>query len=802
MSHNKTIDLTAREFDTNLLALIDTLKKESPESWNSFYEGDLGKIVLDLISYDFSILSYTADMAAGESFIDTHKTIEAQQHFCSQNGYKVRGATAAVIELYCQTSSPPQTGSYQLIKKGSRIRSNNGLVWEVSKDHYIEPGKSTPVVEVLRYGDLRGSVVSPTGTVTKVDALITIKPGSSQAILTDTNGVRLSSEVGFGVVSEGSVLKLVRAYSPSSGVFGPPPGPTRNEYAIIGVGKLDTDAYDKSVLFLDRVWDQDTNFIGQWVIENRNVEVTQGESFQESYIVPEVLEDRVNWTTKTSFYPVIFTNNEGVMPSGFFGNSLDGDGYTNTGVEVYVNGIQWEETSNLIFETPTSRVYQVSIDELGRVVIKFGDGRFGKVLPSSAVVDIKYRVGGGKDGNVPQGYFNTSIQAESSTGDSVTVYISNPYTVGRGGQDRESMDSVRANLKNFIRTNDRAVSGEDYDYLASNFVDSNGGRIKYAKSVLNTNMVPREQNLVWVYTWTEGVNGQLTRPNSLLKRRLHEYLDKRKMLCDEVVILDGQVKNVPVEFRYKYSKEANESEVQESVRASINGVFKSLLPGDQLSISRLYEAMEAIPQVEWVNFYSPYENISPQSEYTLLINSVQPAARSSLTSQVSRTDTMLLVSDSSSFVVGGLIALFELGRSSSCAIIESISGNIISIRPETPLIDDYTTAATILNSDWYAMGWQYDKVVNVYVTYDTLNGDSLVYVGHQIKKKMNDYFTRIISVGESVSRVVLQSLVSSISGITSYSVNIGSVDSQVEMVSMIPREKAVLGKVIINGTDF
>jgi uncharacterized phage protein gp47/JayE len=791
MSPTKAIDLTAREFDTNLQALIDTLKRESPESWNSFYEGDLGKIILDLISYDFSILSYTADMAAGESFIDTHRTIEAQQHFCSQNGYKARGATAAIVELYCQTSSPPQSGSYQLIKKGSKVRSTNGLIWETSKDYYIEPGKANPVTEVLRYGDLKGSVVSSTGVVTKVDAVVTIRAGSSQAILTDRNGVRLSSEIGFSVVSEGSIIRLTKTYNPSTGVFGPPPGNTRNEYAIIGVGRLNSDTFDKSVLFLDRVWDQEVDFIGQWLIENRNIEVIQGESFQESHTAPATLEDRVNWSVKTSFYPVIFTNNEGVMPAGFFGNSLDGEGYTNTGVEVYINGIQWEETSNLIFEVPTSRVYQMAVDELGRAVVKFGDGRFGKILPSNAVVDIRYRVGGGKDGNVPQGYFNTSVQAESSIGDSVVVYVSNPYTVGRGGQDRESMDSVRANLKNFIRTNDRAVGVEDYDYLASNFVDKNGGRIKYAKSVLNTNMVPREQNIVWVHTWTEGVNGQLTKPNSLLKRRLHEYLDKRKMICDEVVILDGQTKNIPVEFRYKYSMESDESEVQELVRAAINGVFKALLPGDQLSISRLYEAMESIPQVEWVNFYSPYENISPQSGYTLLINSIQPAAKVNLTAEVSRVDTTILISDPAQFVVGGLISLFELGKSSSCAMIESISGNTLSIRPETPLLDN-----------WNATGWQYERVCNIYVTYDTLNGGSLAHIGHQIKKKITDYFTRVINVEESLSRNILRALIASISGITSYSVNLGGVDSQVETISMIPREKATLGKVIINGTDF
>ena len=802
MATNKAIDFTGREFDTNLQALIDTIKKESPENWNSFYEGDLGKILLDLVAYDFSILSFTADMAAGESFIDTHRTAEAQQHFCSQIGYRIRGATAAVIELYCQSSFSPQSGQYYLIKKGQKLRSTSGLVWEVSKDYYIESGRFTPVTEVLRYGNLKGSTISSTGVVEKVDASVCIRSGSSQAILTDLDGDRLSSEVGFNVVSEGSVLKLTKTYDPVTKVFGPPPDSTRNEYAIIGVGKLPSDAYDKSVLFLDRPWDQNYDFIGQWVVENRNIEVTQGESFRESYEVPADLNERSNWSVKTAFYPVIFTERDNPVPSGFFGNALSGEGVTSTGVEVYVNGIQWEETSNLIFETPTSKVYQVTTDELGRASIKFGDGRFGRVLPSNSTVEIRYRVGGGKDGNVQQGSFNTAIQMDSSTGDLVTAFVSNPYTVGRGGQDRESMESVRSNLKNFIRANDRAVSSEDYDYLASNFVDSQGGRIKFAKSVLNTNMVPREQNIVWVYTWAEGVNGQLTKPNDILKRRLKDYLDLRKMLCDEVIVLDGPTKSVPVEFRYKYSSEADELETYEAVRAAVNGVFKSLLPGHQLSMSRLYEAVEAVSQVEWVSFYSPYENLIPPSEYTLLINSIQPAFRTSLTVPISRSDVSFVVADASYFVINGQISFFEFGKAATSAIISAISGNTITIRPETPLNDDYSTEAIVLNSDWYQMGWQYEKVVNVYVTYDTLNGGSLVHIGQQIKKAITDYFSRVIGVEEPVLRQTLNTLVSSISGITSYSVNLGSVDSQVDTVSMIPREKAVLGKITINGTDF
>lgn len=792
-----SLDFTAREFDTNLQALIDSLKRESPENWNSFYEGDLGKIILDLVAHDNSMLSFVADMAARESFVGTHKTVEGRINFCDQTGYRVRGATPASVELYCQASS--NTSSITILK-GQKIRSSNGLVWETVKDRVIESGNFTPVVQVLKYGDLLGNVIAQDGSSSRVKALISIKAGSSQATLVNTSGLRFPPDVKFTSVSEGNILKLTDVLNQQTGQFSGPPGPTNREYAVIGVGKLADDVTDGSVLFLDRVWDQDFDFIGKWEVENRSIEVIQGETFQESFLSP-VTEDRFGWSIRTAFYPVITAAEEVTFPSGFFGRDLDGV-VQKSGIEVYVNGIRWEEVSNLIFESPGSRAYQLSLDELNRAIIKFGDGRFGQAPPAGASVEIKYRVGGGKDGNLAQGSFNTSIQGVTDSGSPVTIYVSNPYTVGRGGQDQESPESIRSNIQLFLRANNRAVCSADYDYLASNFVDPNSGRIKFAKATLHQNLVPREQNIVWVHAWSEGANGQLAKPNTTLKRRLKEYLDARRMIGDEVVILDGQTTSVPIEIRYKYATDADGAVVQESLRTVVNTVFKNLLPGDRLPLSRLYEAIESVTSLERANLYSPYEDIGPSSEYVLLANSVQPAARTSLSVNAYRGDLVISVVDPSIFSVGGLVSIFEFDRSTTCATIVSISGNLIQLRQDSPLVDSYTGAASVVNSDWYVIGWQYERPVNVYVTYNTLNGDSILHVGQQIKKRLHDYFSRVISVEEPVVRATLQEMVSTISGVTTYSVNLGSVDGTAETVSMTAREKAVLGKVVINGTDF
>lgn len=791
--------LTDRDFDSNLAALIRFIRSEAPGSWNSFYEGDLGKVLIDAIAYDGAIQGYTIDMAALESFITEHRTRESQAHFCAQTGYHVRGATAAVIEAYCRTSSPPPAGTFYTIRKGTKVRSLNGLNWEVSKDYFVESGKMTPVRRLVGYGDVRGSVTSQDGVTSLVNALVCIRAGSSQAILTDSSGNRLSSEVGFRPASDGAILKLTSTLL--NGVFTSPPDVTRDEYAIIAVSKLETDAYDGSVLYLDRVWDQDYDFIGKWVIENRNVELIQGESKTDSLTAPEAEADRIGWQVSTGFYPVIFSPTESVIQPGFFGNTLESGEQDSSGVDVIVDGELWRETSSLMFEQSSTKAFELKFDEVGRAQLKFGDGRFGALIPASASVVIKYRVGGGRDGNVPQGSFSASVSALSSGTDSPTAFLSNPYTVGRGGQNRETIEEAKKNLVRFIRTNDRAVGGSDYDYLASNFVDRLGGRIKFAKASLNSNTVPREQNVVWVYCWAEGVSGQLSAPNESLKRSLKDYLDRRKMICDEVVAVDGQITSVPLQLRYRFSRGVPATEVAEDLRSAINDVFASLTPGSTLQLSRLYEAVEAIPAIEAVDIMTPRDNVACHDS-AILTNGIQPASLTSLTEAVSSSTLQLPVDDPSLFLVGGQICLFEYGREASSCLVESINGSNITIRAGTPLKSSYTTKAIVSNSDWEVVGWQYERPVNLFIVYDTPNGGRITSITENIRKQVTSYVDKVLRPETPLLRTTIEEIVSSIPGVTSFTVNLGSLDSTAEAIQSAPAEKTTINKLFINGIAF
>lgn len=807
------IDFTSRDYDTNIQLLKEYISSRAPESWNSFFEGDLGKMLMDVIAYDHAMLSYIIDAQTQECFIDTLRLRESLTHFARLTGYSIRHNSAASLEVYAQVSTPPSDGSSYRVKKGTKVTSSNGVTWEVAEDTYVDEGKYTPYKDINRHGDITATVYDSSGVAYSVGALVSIERGSSHAILTDYLGNRLSSEFTFSAsVGEGHILKLGKMLNTltstvSTASFTSAPDATRDEFAITSIGKLYYDVYDRSVLYLDRPWDGATDFIGKWSIENRNIPLIQGETKTESYTSPSTDAGRKNWSVKSSFYPVVTERSETFIVSGVTA-LIRGD--VDSGISVKVNGTIWEETPSLLFSSYDSEVFEVEFDQNDQITIKFGDGIFGKLVPSSAGVEVSYRVGGGKEGNVSQNLFSYSIQVAEEGGGGTTnaarttsLFLSNPYTIGKGGQDRETIEEAKRNLVQFVRTNDRAVTAADYAYLASNFMSPKAGRVKFAKGVLHKNSVPREQNIVWVYTWVEGSNGQLVSPTLTLKTSLLEYLNQRKLICDEVVIIDGVTTNFPLRFFYKYSNSIPEDVMVERVASAINGVFKSLLPGDTVRISRLYEAIEAVTGVDYALFDTPSIDFTPKDEMTMLVNTLQPPQRTILIADCYKDQTSLVVEDGSIFDVGGVITLFQRGKEPTSANIEAISGSVVTLRPETPLKASYTVAGCeVLNSDYMPIGWQLDLPVDIYINYATTSSTSSQAITSNIVKKVKEYFNYRLLPSQILLKSALEGLLYTVNGVGSYRVNIGSVDSATEIVNPSSKERVILRSLVVNGKTY
>ena len=790
------IQYTARDFASNLAALQDYVRANAPENWNSFFAGDLGEVLAELIAYDGAQLSFIGDMAALNCFPGTLKHREALIHLCHLVGYRLRRSSTVSLACYARAATSPSPSDHgYIIPKGVQATGRDGSIWEVASDCIIAPGNTTPLRIELQYGD----VIAPqlrAGQTVQVVALVKLTVGSATATLCHPDGTRLN-EATFGPrVSAGSILRMtqeVLTWSSTVTTWGGAPQPPRGEYAVIEAGKLTSDLQNYTVLYLDRPWDGATDFVGQWVIENRNIIMSQGESRQDVLTLPAGT-NRPGYQATTSFYPVISGDVEPFIPSGQL-STVNG---VQLGAIVTVNGVAWQAVANLLACTSDQQVYEFDFDALDRMTVTFGDGQFGALLPEEAQIAISYRTGGGASGNVLQNAIDTTIigQVASQTSTPVTISISNPFTVGKGGSERESISEARTGLPAFVRANDRAVSPEDYISLASGFSDPAAGRIRLAKGVLHRNAVPHEQNIVWLYAWVSGPSGQLASPSYDLKQRLLDYMNERKMMTDEVVVLDGTVATTPIQLRIRMVTGSFPSDVLYQVQNAINAVFADLQPGATLYISRLYDACMEVTGVQYCDWLLPSTDAVPTTEFEVVTNSLQLPVYLTMTATGLLGDNHLTVSDTSSVGPGTRISIFQYGVQPTTAIVESVTATVITLR--TPLLATYAMTATLIIGDFLPLIWQYERPVQLYVTFSSDPAATAVATAG-IKFQLSRWFAQSLRPEQALRRTDLLAVVAGVPDVLTCDVKIGSSTSVLESVTPGSYELVTLGGLVVNG---
>lgn len=141
-------------------------------------------------------------------------------------------------------------------------------------------------------------------------------------------------------------------------------------------------------------------------------------------------------------------------------NSTSGSGYQST-LQVWVDGVQWQEVPSLYGQGPNAQVFVTREDEQNMTHVQFGDGVDGARLPSGVNnVVASYRVGSG---------------AEAPDAGSLTVILKswpglkavlNPVPVG-GGADPDPPAQIKTYAAQSVLTFGRAISSSDYEAIAA-----------------------------------------------------------------------------------------------------------------------------------------------------------------------------------------------------------------------------------------------------------------------------------------------------------------------------------------------
>jgi len=131
-------------------------------------------------------------------------------------------------------------------------------------------------------------------------------------------------------------------------------------------------------------------------------------------------------------------------------------------LDAVVDGRIWQQVGTLRDFGPTDPVYAVKITEDGALELAFGDGQAGRRLPTGRNnVRVRTRVGVGLAGNLAAGTLTKLARPHA-----LVAAVQQPLPT-IGGNDRETVDSLRRTAPTMLLTLDRCVSPSDFAALAA-----------------------------------------------------------------------------------------------------------------------------------------------------------------------------------------------------------------------------------------------------------------------------------------------------------------------------------------------
>jgi hypothetical protein len=207
-------------------------------------------------------------------------------------------------------------------------------------------------------------------------------------------------------------------------------------------------------------------------------------------------------------------------------------------VRVTVNGEMWKKVEFFTDSTPRKE-YRIEYNSDYSLSVIFGNNRAGLSPPLNSSINVVYRVGGGVQGNIVSNAVSTDtlVTVEGQIA-SVAVNFSN-YTRGENGAPGDTVEDIRRKLPMYLKSQERAVSGEDYKNLSNLFVTPYNGTMGKATATLRHSGC--SANIIDLYVLArDGTNG-LAHSSSQFKAELLDYISTKKMLTDSICIKDGVI---------------------------------------------------------------------------------------------------------------------------------------------------------------------------------------------------------------------------------------------------------------------
>ena len=339
-----------------------------------------------------------------------------------------------------------------------------------------------------------------------------------------------------------------------------------------------------------------------------------------------------------------------------------GEMYEHGSMDLTIGGEHYTLVETFAYSRPTDKHFRVEIDSNNNIVIIFGDGKFGAVIPSGANINnatcyLTY----GSAGNVDAGSINNVLMSGMTT--------TNPYPA-TGGSDYESIESMKDRIPLQVRTQGVAITKRDYEDLA--LMVPGVGKAK-------VEMVCGRRVTLYIYPDNASVNSDLQASNILKQQvwsKLNNYLPITTILKVCSLGTSDIVLDLDITGKANYKATDILTHVRTALYTAYNAQASDI--GGTVRISDLYALLDNLPSIDYLminKFYvRPY--ITPLN-YGI---GFRPVAFNLTKSDKSTTYILSMLANNRAHIVS-TDGRFEsnINTTTSSSITDSIHGITLSI---------------------------------------------------------------------------------------------------------------------------
>lgn len=138
MPDTPLISYTDRDYLTIKEACRAHIQMKYPDTWKNFYESGLGMAWIELLAYQFDVLSFYLDYQANESYLPTARDRESIVNLCKLIGYGLRPATSAGVS--CTASIATIQAADVIVLANTQVTTTGGVVFTFLENQRIPAG--------------------------------------------------------------------------------------------------------------------------------------------------------------------------------------------------------------------------------------------------------------------------------------------------------------------------------------------------------------------------------------------------------------------------------------------------------------------------------------------------------------------------------------------------------------------------------------------------------------------------------------------------------------------------------------